>query len=354
MKTKSALLIFLSVVLALGLLILARSPSAPTVTVSTLAGGEQGFVDDVGSAARFNEPSGIAMDKAGNLYVTDTFNHRIRKISPEGEVSTFAGSGVSGNADGTGNAAQFDRPEGIAIDRAGNLYVTDRGNNNIRKITSKGEVSTLAGSKRGFADGKGSAAWFNWPTGIAIDRAGNLYVADYYSYSIRKVTPVGEVSTFVDGRKGSGPERLGSPCGIAIDAAGNLYVTASESIREPGTCLIRKITPERDWNWTSTFVGGKSGFADGIGGAARFLGPCGVAMDKAGNLYVADFGNHRIRKVSKKGEVSTLAGDGRQGFADGPGSVAQFNEPFGIAIDEAGNLYVADTSNHRIRKIVLK
>jgi len=334
---------------------------AETVMVSTLAGGENmhgyscGFADGLGSAAQFDEPAGIAIDAAGNLYVVDTENIRIRKVSPKGEVSTLAG-GEYGFADGAGQNARFFEPTGITIDAAGNLYVADSFNHRIRKVTPAGVVSTLAGSEPGFADGAGSAARFDGPTGIAIDRAGNLYVADTLSNRIRKLTQKGEVSTLAGGKYGfadgvGSAAQFAYPSGIAIDAAGNLYVADTQNHR------IRKVTPR---GVVSTLAGNdKQGFADGKGKNARFSSPWGIAIDAAGNLYVADMLNHRIRKVTPEGEVSTLAGGGETDtdggdFADGKGNKARFNWPIGITIDAAGNLYVADNHNCRIRKITLQ
>jgi len=331
------------------------SPQNEIVIVSTFVGDiKEGFADGRGSAARFNEPSGIAIDAVGNFYVADEYNHRICKVTPNGEVSTLAGGGEGGFADGQGRNAQFLFPRGIAVDAAGNLYVVDNGNHRIRKITPEGEVSVLAGGGPagfyggGFADGEGSVAWFHHPSGITIDAAGNLYVADTWNHSIRRVTPNGEVSTlagdaehdFADGEGSSA--RFNYPHGIAIDATGNLYVA------DYGNNRIRKVTPAGE---VSTLAGGgDSGFADGQGENARFDAPSGIAIDVTGNLYVADNNNNHIRKVTPKGEVSTLAG-GRRGFADGQGSEARFRNPDGIVVDATGNLYVADQKNNRIRKI---
>jgi len=201
----------------------------PNGEVSVLAGNRSGFADRRGNAARFNEPHGIAVDTTGNLYVADTKNHRIRKVTPNGEVSTLAGS-VEGFADGAGQNARFNEPNGIAIDAAGNLYVGDEGNHRIRKVTPSGEVSTLAGNEQGFADGQGITARFHNPSGIAIDAAGNLYMADTGNNRIRKITPEGEVSTLagIVRDRANGQEndaQLNAPRSVAIDAAGNLYVS---------------------------------------------------------------------------------------------------------------------------------
>jgi len=323
---------------------------ALNATVSTLAGSTEGFADGAGSKAQFHRPFGLAMDKAGNLYVADSRNSRIRKVSPQGETSTFAG-GESGFADGKGGEAKFEGPADIAMDAKGNLYVTDYEGNHIRKISPEGEVSTLAGSgESGFADGTGSEAKFNTPVGIVLDKAGNLYVADGGNNRIRKVSPKGEVSTLAGGEEGfadgtGSQAQFHYPLGLAIDAAGNLYVADTENNR------IRKVSPKGE---VSTLAGsGERGFADGTGSEAEFDRPGGLAVGAKGVLYVADSGNHRLRRVFN-GEVSTFAGSGEGAFADGTGSAAGFHFPAGMAVDSAGNLYVADYENHRIRKVVLE
>jgi sugar lactone lactonase YvrE len=329
-----------------------------TASVSTLAGtpGSKGSANGRGAAARFNDPFGVACDAAGNLYVADFANFTIRKITPAGEVTTFAGkAGSRGSVDGSGDAARFDHPSGIACDAAGNLYVTD--SFTIRKITPAGTVTTLAGNadvdSYGSVDGSGAAARFRYPLGVACDAAGNLYVTDSNT-TIRKITPAGEVTTLA-GKTGIGGSadglgaaaRFSDPYGIACDAAGNLYVA------EYGNFTIRKITPAGE---VTTLAGkaGSMGSADGSGAAARFQIPEGIACDGAGNLYVTDTGNFTIRKITPAGDVTTLAGKaGTEGSADGRGAAARFDGPDGIARDAAGNLYVADSGNDTIRKITL-
>jgi hypothetical protein len=323
--------------------------------VTTLAGKphRQIAVDGAGSAAQFNEPFGVAVDGAGNVYVGDTNNRTIRKIASGGVVTTLAGSpGVSGSLDGTGSAAQFANPYGMAVDSSGNIYVADRDNQTIRKVTSGGVVTTLAGSpgNPGRIDGTGSAALFWLPIGVAVDSAGNVYVADTINSAIRKITPDGVVTTLAGmfGISGSadgtaGAARFSSPQGVAVDGAGNVYVA------DTNNNAIRKITSE---GIVTTLAGmaGSEGAADGTGSAAQFSGPQGVAVDGGGNVYVADSNNHLIRKISAGGVVTTLGGSpGIHGTTDGTGDAARFYEPSGVAVDNAGNVYVADYYNYTVR-----
>ncbi len=316
------------------------------VQVSTLAGSTQGFADGTGTASQFDDPRGIALDAQGNLYVVDENNQKIRKVTPEGEVSTLAGSTL-GFADGVGATAQFYDPFGVAIDDQGNVYVGDSNNNKIRKISSNGDVSTLAGSIPGYADGTGTAAQFNAPYGVAVDVQGNVFVADLYNHRIRKVTPNGEVSTLAGSTQGlangiGSAAQFNFPRGIAVDSRGNVYVADSNNHQ------IRKITSN---GLVTTLAGSVAGFKDGEADTSQFDFPNEVALDAVGRVYVADGNNHKIRKIELNGEVSTIAGDAF-GFADGTSETAQFNSPYGIAIDAEGNIYVADNNNNKVRKMV--
>lgn len=329
---------------------------SPAGVVTTFAGtaGVAGSTDASGPDASFSWPSGITIDSAGVLYVSDTGNGTIRKITPAGVVSTFVGTPNGwGAADGIGAAATFREPNGLALDSAGNLFVADSYNNIIRRITPAGVVSTLAGTALayGHADGIAGDAVFFTPQGVAGDASGNVYVADQHNSSIRKITPAGAVSTWAgkpvvagDDDSSEGEARFNLPRGIAGDAAGNVYVA------DTANNTIRKITPDRA---VSTLAGkaGVPGSADGAADAARFYYPTGVAADGDGNVYVADETTMSIRKIAPDGTVSTLAGAGLAGSADGSGNAARFNRPHAVAVDGAGNLYVADMNNHTIRRI---
>ncbi|MEZ0184747.1 NHL repeat-containing protein, partial [Flavobacterium oncorhynchi] len=317
------------------------------LAVTTLAGSTDGFADGTGTQAKFSYSNGVAIDASGNVYVADQSNHKIRKITPLGEVTTLAGS-TSGDADGTGTAARFYNPAGIAVDASGNVYVADQSNHKIRKITPAGTVTTLAGSTEGFADGTATTAQFSNPSGVVVDALGNLYVAEQSNHKIRKITPGGEVTTLAGSTRGfedgiGTQAKFNLPVGVAADASGNVYVADALNNR------ICKITQSGE---VTTLAGGTSGFADGAGSAAKFIWPNGVAVDALGNIYVADRGNHKIRKITPSGEVTTLAGSGAQGFADGTGTGAQFSIPSGVAVDALGNVYVTDMTNFKIRKIV--
>jgi len=320
------------------------STAIVTVTVQNQLALLAGTVRSQGSAASFDYPAGSAVDASGNVYVADAGNNTIEKITPAGVVTTLAGSGIIGSADGTGTAATFSKPTGIAVDASGNLYVTDTNNDTIRKITPGGGVTTLAGSAgvQGTTDGTGSAARFNYPIGIAADSAGNLFVTQDATNGkpIRKITPGGVVTTPVS--TGGGCSQLFAVQGIAVDAGDNLYVVNGY--------LICRITPA---GVSAVLAGGYyNGSADGTGSTAQFNNPIGITVDYYGNLFVADTGNDTVRKVTSAGVVTTFVGSaGSQGSTDGTGSAARFTQPMGIAVDANGNLYVNDNGNKSVRKI---
>ena len=330
--------------------------SSNTYLWSHFAGstGGPGSLDATGPQASFNSPRSTAVDSAGNIYVADTSNHTIRKVTTTGVVTTLAGSaGIFGSADGAGGAARFQNPSGVAVDSAGNVYVSD-GNHTIRKVTSAGVVTTLAGSAglSGSANGTGSAARFYFPHGVAVDSSGNVYVADNGNHTIRKVTSAGVVTTLAGSAGLSGSSngtgsaaRFNSPLRLSIDSVGNVYVPDATNH------IIRKVT---SGGVVTTLAGspGLTGSVDGTGSAARFYYPLGVAVDSSNNVYVADQGNHTIRKITSAGAVTTLAGSaGLSGSANGTGSAARFYFPHGVAVDSSGNVYVADNGNHTIRKV---
>jgi hypothetical protein len=355
--------------------------------VSTIAGlaDNSGSANGTGREAGFNAPSGVALDNAGNLYVADTRNSTIRRITTAGAVSTIAGrAGISGASDGAGSDARFNNPKGVAVDGSGNVYVADAGNSTIREVTAAGVVSTIAGltGTAGTSDGTNSDARFNGPSGVAVDTNGNVYVADTLNSTIRRLAPVGTnwtVSTIAglaghaSGADGAGTDaRFTNPQSIMADGAGNLYVA------DAGNYTIRKIMPGAT-NWVVTTLGGQAGYNGSIDGTATntlfgFVdtsgyyyttrGPEGVAVDSSGNVFVADTFNNTIRRITPAGVVSTIAGfagstlnadfmvitNSGSGSADGAGMDARFYLPSGVAVDSAGNLYVADTGNNTIRK----
>jgi len=330
----------------------------------------KGSIDGIGSSARFYYPTGIAADNAGNLYVSDTDNNTIRRIvASTGQVTTIAGLAAnSGSTDGIGNAALFDKPSGVAvenvgvaIDSEGNVFIADTLNHTLRKITSSHAVSTIAGSagQSGNIDGTGAAARFQGPQGLAFYQFASatgtdsfLYIADTNNQTIRKINLSTGLVTTIAGLAGnsgstdgmSGSARFNSPTDVAVDNNGNLFVADSENH------TIREILPS---GLVSTLAGQAcaSGSTDGTGSAARFNSPTAVAVDLSHNVYVADTDNNTIRMiVPLTGVVSTLAGlAGASGNIDGLGSEVRFYNPTGITVDSTGNLYIADTNNHTIR-----
>ncbi|MDN3579738.1 DUF6443 domain-containing protein, partial [Mucilaginibacter flavus] len=343
----------------------AISPLAPTVTggavsapgeTGTFAGtGSAGSTDGQGTAASFNQPLGATVDPSGNIFIAEAGSHIIRKITPSGQVSIFAGNYAQGFVNNaTGTSASFYHPVGLASDASGNIYVADEDNNVIRLITPSGSVSTFAGNgSQGINTGAVAAASavFKYPCGIALDGSGNVYVADTYNNLIRKIAG-GTVTIFAGSPSGAAGSADGQgtaasfnqPFSVVTDGAGNVYVADRVGAR------IRKITPS---GLVSTLAGsGTAGYSDGAGTAAQFSSPTGLTIDKAGNLYVTDESNNRIRKVTPAGNVTTLSGTGAQGSANGAGAAATFNLPFAIAADAGGLLYIGDLTANLVRKIV--
>ncbi len=324
--------------------------------VSTFAGskGVYGSADGVGTSATFFNPNGLAVDAMDNVYVADTSNNKIRKITSAGIVTTLAGSGVYGSADGVGAAASFRSPYGVAVDNIGNVYVADLNNQKIRKITPTGVVTTLAGS-----------GFYN-PTGVAVDKEGNVYVADSANNKIKKITPAGGVTTLAGSGLSGSNNGIGAdasfsyPSGVAVDASGSVYIANTNQND------IKKCSPSS--YYVNAMAGiGTSGSIDGWTRASMngstpsniilpsFNSPRGLAVNAAGIVYIADLLNNKIRVITPENnyyKITTLAGSGLRGFADGVGNAASFNHPFGVAVDLSGNVYVADQPNQVIRKII--
>jgi sugar lactone lactonase YvrE len=318
--------------------------------VTTLAGnGIGGFLDGTGTNSQFYNLQGITVDADGNLYIGDSSNYRIRKITSQGTVSTLAGSGTNGYLDGIGSEAQFKYVVGVAVDTKGNVYVADYDNHRIRKVTPSGAVTTFAGSGEGFADGDRLLdAKFKNPNMLAVDAGGNVYVNDSGNFRIRRIDTAGKVTTLAGSGEqgyldGIGTEaKFAAPYGIAVDKKDFVYVC------DRGADKIRKISPN---GIVTTLAGSSTGYSDGTGSQAIFNNPRGVAVDSNGNVYVADTENHRIRKITPSGVVTTLAGSGKADYGDGIGLEAKFNFPIGIAVDKNDNIYVDDHLNQRVRKI---
>ncbi len=329
--------------------------------VSTYAGnGTNGFAGDGGpiSGAEFNKPTGLAFDSGGNLYVADWMNGRIRKISG-GNISTIAGNGGFSYAGDGGTALQalLNGPAGVAVDSSGNTYFSDTNNNVVRKIGSAGVISTVAGNgTAGFGGdgGKATSAQFSAPAGLAMDKSGNLYIADSANSRVRKMATDGTVSTVAgSGTQGYGGDgtaatgaQLNVPSALAFDASGNLYIA------DFGNSAVRKVTTG---GIISTFAGNGTAGYSGDGGkatAAQLNGVQSVAVDSAGNVYIADALNYRVREVNAAGVISTIAGNGYAGYSGdlGPATAAQLSYPAALAVDSAGSVYVSDGGT-RIRRI---
>lgn len=353
-----------TVLLLLGALALGSAPYARAQNIKTIAGdGTPGATGDgaAATAAKLNYPTGVAVDKAGNVYIADANNNKVRKVSTSGVITTIAGNGTSGFSGdgGQATAAQLKYPTNVAVDLSGNVYITDANNARIRKVTPAGIISTYVGDGSlgyGGDGGQATAAQLHNPRGLHVDAAGNLYIAAVFSQKVRMVDPTGIIVTVAgtgtSGYAGDGGSaisaQLKDPSGVGKDAAGNMYIADKSSH------CIRKVTP----TGTISTIAGNDVTADftGDGGpatAARMKTPIAVKVDKYDNVFVLDMGNNRVRKINAAGVMSTVAGATAVGSGGdgGPATAASFNFPQDIALDTLGNVYIADAGNNKIRKI---
>jgi hypothetical protein len=334
--------------------------------VTTLAGtGQAGFMNGDTSIAQFDSPFGICLDAAGNVYLADAQNNQIRKISTDGEVSTYAGSVTPGYVDGPAEEARFNQPLNICFDPDGNMYVSDFLNQRIRMISSDMQVSTVAGSGvPGWQNGPALEARFNYPRGICLDDTGNIYIGDSWNHRIRRISTDGMVSDWAGGGTAMGVASIGdwvdasdtaarfyTPCELSIDPDNTIFVADAYNHR------IRKIDPNR----MVTTVAGSGGFGPNGGSfqngpveEAQFDVPTACHVIPDGTIFVGDGQNQRVREISIYGYVSTFAGSGNAGFENGPDTLATFNFPRGTVLDiETNRLYTVDYYNHAVRIIHL-
>src|SRR5208282_1987439 len=325
--------------------------------------GTQGSGGDNGPAtsAQLFTPNEVAVDSAGNLYIADQSGERIRKVDTTGKITTVAGTGTAGyNGDNmAATSAELNNPAGAAVDSAGNLYIADENNNRIRKVDTSGNITTVAGTGTGGYNGDGIAATtakIFLPYGVAVDSAGNFYIAATLNYRIRKVSAGGTITTVAgNGMLGSigdnGPAtsaELSNPEGVAVDSAGNVYIGDTFNQR------VREVNVTTGTITTVAGTGGAGYNGDNMPATSADLTvPYGVVLDSAGNLYIADQGNNRIRRVDASGNITTVAGNGTAAYNGDniAASIAEISGADGLALDSAGNLYIADYGNYRVRKV---
>jgi sugar lactone lactonase YvrE len=339
-----------------------RKVDHATQIINTVAGdGLASFIGDGGPATKagLNLPAAAALDQAGNLLIADTSNNRIRKVDIHGTITTVAGNGIAGSSGdgGPATSASLNAPTGVALDSAGNFFIADSKNSVIRKVDTGGVITTVAGNGTGAFAGDGglaTSASLNFPHGVTVDAAGNLFIADSFNHRIREVSAAGVITTVAGSATATfagdgGPATSASldfPSGVALDGKGNFYIADTDNAR------IRKV----DTNGViKTVAGGGNTAFSGDGGPATSAGMAvgWVAVDSAGNLFVADTDNNRIREVDTKGVISTAAGSGASGFSGdgGPATGASITSPLGLAVDPSGNIFIADTGNNRIREV---
>jgi sugar lactone lactonase YvrE len=331
--------------------------------ITTVAGnGTVGYSGDGGPAtiARLNHLSGVVEDGQGVLYIADTSNHAIRRVGLDGTITTIAGTGREGftGDGGPATAAQLFNPYSVALDAAGDLFIADTYNHRIRRIGIDGNISTVAGNGSDGSSGDGGPATnasLSYPGGVSVDTDGTLYIADTRNCRVRRVSSRGTISTVAgtgfcgyNGDGGSATQaRLYNPLGVWKEPNGSLYIADGYNHR------IRRVSTSGS---ISTVAGDGTAGYGGDGGAAtaaQLAYPGGVATDPAGNLYIADSLNHRIRRVGLDGIISTYAGNGTDGYSgdNGPATAARVNGPYGVALDASGNLFIADSYNNRLRKV---
>lgn len=332
------------------------------IEVSTVAGdGTAGFSDGPGKQARFRYPRELVLGPDGSLYVADTLNHAIRKISPTGEVSTLAGNGQPGYADGPGTQARFNRPAAVLLSNTGQLLVSDTYNQRIRAIDSQGIVTTLAGSGVVEQTPNGARGEILFPEALSYDAASQrIFVASTGGGELKTV----KAQSFEALKTSLTGKIIGWPEGLAFDPLRQVLYLSETANHKVYPIRLENAKPAWEVNLTSSTLNLGDGsdsestrenapdLIDGAIATARFHSPSGLALDTQGQLYVADAGNHSIRLITLKGEVLTLAGNGQAGDADGNQGMARFNGPRGLAVSADGSqIFVADTNNHRIRKI---